>query len=64
MIQYVTGGRWGILLRRPLEASSKTIVLGFVLFIPIVISMFMGQNSIYWWARPDESTRAAYAQGR
>ena len=25
MIQYLTGGRWGILLRRPLEANAKTI---------------------------------------
>jgi len=50
MIQYVTGGRWGILLRRPLEANAKTIALGFVLFIPIAISMWLGGNSMYWWS--------------
>ena len=51
LVQYVTGGRWGILLRRPLEANAKTLVLGLVLFVPVVVSMFMGENSIYWWAR-------------
>ena len=51
LVQYVTGGRWGILLRRPLEANSKTLVLGLVLFVPVAVSMFAGENSIYWWAR-------------
>ncbi len=51
MIQYVTGGRWGILLRRPLEANSKTLVFGLILFIPVAVSMTLGENSIYWWAR-------------
>lgn len=50
-VGYVTGGRWAILLRRSLEANAKTLVFGFVLFIPVAISMAMGGNSIYWWAR-------------
>lgn len=51
-VQYVTGGRWGILLRRPLEANAKLLpTLGAVLFIPIAVNMFMGENSIFWWAR-------------
>ena len=50
MIQYVTGGRWGILLRRPLEANGRTILIGFGLFIPVAITMCMGSNSIYWWS--------------
>jgi len=51
MIQYLTGGRWGILLRRPLEANARTIpLLGFVLFVPIAIAMCMGGSSIYWWS--------------
>ena len=53
-VQYVTGGRWGILLRRPLEANARTIyTVGFFLFIPVAVSMAMGSNSIYWWARPE-----------
>jgi hypothetical protein len=52
MVQYVTGGRWGVLLRRSLEANSKNIyTLGFLLFLPVAAMMFMGENSIYWWAR-------------
>src|SRR5271165_3188168 len=27
MLQYVTGGKWGLLLRRPLEAMSRTLPL-------------------------------------
>lgn len=52
MVQYVTGGRWGILLRRPLEANAKLLpTLGALLFVPVAVNMFMGDNSIYWWAR-------------
>jgi len=53
-VQYVTGGRWGILLRRSLEANAKNIyTLGFFLFIPVAVSMAAGANSMYWWARPE-----------
>jgi hypothetical protein len=52
LIQYVTGGRWGILLRRPLEANCKTLfVVSLPLFVVLAITMFMGKESIYWWAR-------------
>ena len=27
MLQYVTGGKWGLLLRRPLEAMTRTLPL-------------------------------------
>jgi len=53
LIQYVTGGRWGILLRRPLESATKALFLvgvpGFI--IGVAPTMLMGENSIYWWAR-------------
>ncbi|HTU20617.1 MAG TPA: hypothetical protein VMG10_21330 [Gemmataceae bacterium] len=39
MLQYVTGGAWGLLLRRILEASASTILLLAVLFIPILIGL-------------------------
>ena len=52
LVQYVTGGRWGILLRRPLEANAKNIyTLGFLLFVPVAIFMFLGENSVYWWSQ-------------
>ena len=34
MLQYVTGGAWGLLLRRILEAAAGTLPLLAVLFIP------------------------------
>jgi hypothetical protein len=48
MLQYVTGGEWGILIRRPLGAAARTIPL-FILFgLPIAF----GLKHIYIWADP------------
>ena len=38
-LQYVTGGEWGILIRRPLGAAARTIMWMLVLFIPIAIGL-------------------------
>ena len=52
LVQYVTGGRWGILLRRPLESNCRTLFLvSLPLFLVVAATMFMGEKSIYWWAR-------------
>ena len=32
MVQYVSGGKWGLLLRRPLEAMSRNLLLVIVMF--------------------------------
>lgn len=48
MLQYLTGGSWGILIRRHLEAAVKTLPLLMLAFIPIVI----GMRHIYPWAVP------------
>lgn len=67
-LQYVTGGRWGILLRRPLEANARNVyTVGFLLFVPVAVSMAMGANSIFWWARPEaahEHADAAAPKGK
>src|ERR1700761_8792092 len=47
MVQYVSGGKWGLLIRRPLEAMSRCLPLVFVLFLPI--GFFMKQ--LYLWAK-------------
>jgi len=39
MLQHLTGGNWGIIIRRPLEAASRNIWLLLVMFIPIVLGM-------------------------
>lgn len=46
MIQHVTGGRWGLVLRPTLEAGSKTLLVSAVLFVPIAL----GVDLLYPWA--------------
>src|SRR5205085_4457093 len=45
MLQYVTGGAWGLVIRRSCEAASRTIPLTALMFLPIVI----GINNLYPW---------------
>ena len=49
MIQHITGGRWGVALRRTLEAGMKTLPLMALLFLPIVV----GMHDLFEWSRPD-----------
>jgi hypothetical protein len=46
MVQYCSGGKWGLLLRRPLEAMSRTLWL--VLLYWFVLAMGIGK--LYMWA--------------
>ncbi len=39
MIQHLTGGKWGMVIRRQLEAAMKTLPLMAILFIPIIAGM-------------------------
>ncbi len=39
MLQHLTGGHWGIVIRRPLESATRTLPLLAVLFIPIIFGM-------------------------
>ncbi len=48
MVQYCSGGKWGLLLRRPLEAMARTLPLVFVYWL--VIALFM--KRLYMWANP------------
>jgi hypothetical protein len=47
MLQYVSGGKWGMLIRRPLEAMTRTLPLVALMFIPIGIFA----KHLYQWAR-------------
>jgi hypothetical protein len=47
MVQWVSGGKWGLLIRRPLEAMSRTLPIVFLMFLPIAIFV----KRIYIWAR-------------
>jgi len=44
-LQYITGGEWGILLRRPLGAAARTMIVMLILGIPVAV----GAAHIYPW---------------
>src|SRR5664280_2198823 len=45
MVQHLSGGLWGLVIRRVLEAASKCLPLMFVLFLPILF----GRQHLYAW---------------
>jgi hypothetical protein len=49
MLQYVSGGKWGLILRRPLEAMTRTLWLVGLMFVPIV---FLWKHLYQWAAYP------------
>jgi len=53
MVQHATGGAWGMVIRRILEAGSRTLPYMAVLFLPIVF----GIPSLYEW---DDATKLAH----
>jgi hypothetical protein len=50
MIRHLTGGGWGVVIRRIQGAAMRTLPLLAILFIPIIV----GMRSLYIWARPLE----------
>ena len=49
MLQYLSGGAWGVVIRRPAEAAARTLPWVLLMFIPVVI----GINNLYSWAHAD-----------
>jgi hypothetical protein len=56
MIRHLTGGGWGVVIRRILGAAMRTVPVLAVLFIPI----FFGLSRLYPWALPLESIQDAH----
>jgi len=48
MIRHLTGGGWGMVIRRILGAAMRTLPLLALLFIPIIL----GMHKLYIWAQP------------
>jgi len=46
MLQYITGGNWGMVIRRPCEAAARTLPLVALMFLPILI----GIPNLYDWS--------------
>ena len=53
MLHHLTGGRWGLPIRRILEAGSRTVPLMAILGIPLIV----GMSTLYIW------TNASLVQG-
>lgn len=51
LLQYLTGGAWGVVIRRTLEAGMRTLPVIVILFLPLAI----GINQLYEWTHlPDD----------
>jgi hypothetical protein len=53
MIRHLTGGGWGVVIRRIQGAAMRTLPLLSVFFIPLIIAVYQGR--MYPWAMPLES---------
>ncbi|MEW6319536.1 MAG: hypothetical protein AB1635_00445 [Acidobacteriota bacterium] len=49
MVQHLSGGAWGVVIRRPLEAAVRTLPFMAVLFLPIAA----GMGHLYHWTHAD-----------
>jgi hypothetical protein len=49
MVQHLSGGAWGVVIRRPLEAAVRTLWVMAILFLPILA----GMGHLYHWTHPD-----------
>ncbi len=58
MLQHLTGGAWGLVIRRVLEAATRTLPLMLILFVPIVL----GLKQIYSWTSPAEMNQSTALQ--
>jgi hypothetical protein len=48
-LNHVTGGLWGVVIRRVCESAMRTLPLLLILFIPLLF----GLSDLYEWARPE-----------
>src|SRR5207245_11535937 len=48
MLHYLSGGAWGLVVRRILESATRTLPLLALLFVPVAI----GVRDVYVWAAP------------
>jgi hypothetical protein len=58
MLHHLSGGGWGLVIRRILEAATRVIPLMFVLFLPLIF----GLKPLYEWARPEAVAQSAVLQ--
>lgn len=56
MLQHLSGGHWGVVIRRPLESATRTLPLLAILFLPLTL----GLHKIYVWTGPMERPLSAF----
>src|SRR2546421_6537912 len=60
MLQHLTSGHWGIIIRRPLESATRTLPLIAVFFLPI---LFFGMKYLYGaWLNAKELQKEPLSQ--
>jgi hypothetical protein len=61
MLQHMTGGGWGLVIRRVLEAATRTLPVMAILFLPVIL----GAHSIYHeWTDHEEVTQHPVIQAK
>ena len=58
MLQHMTGGAWGMMIRRILEAGARTLPLVALMFLPIAF----GLSRLFIWAVPEVVAKDAILQ--
>jgi len=58
MVQHLTGGRWALVIRRILEASSRTLPLMAIAALPVLA----GMKTLYSWSRPGQTDPVVLAK--
>src|SRR5947208_14764431 len=59
MLQHMTGGGWGLVIRRVLEAATRTLPIMALLFLPIIL----GAHSLYHeWTNHEEARQHVTVQ--
>jgi hypothetical protein len=58
LVQFLTGGKWGLITRRIFEAGAATLPMMAILFVPILF----GLPQLYAWARPADVSADAVLQ--
>src|SRR2546426_5365159 len=48
MVHQLSGGAWGVIIRRPIGAATRTLPVLTLLFLPIVL----GMRHLYVWTDP------------
>jgi hypothetical protein len=57
MLHHLSGGAWGVVLRRLFEAASRTLPLVAVLFLPVAVAAIT--RTLYPWTMPEHMTAHA-----